>query len=115
MIQKKSSELSLFTTRFVRRLLFKRLCKSGHPVLKVEDQLIESAALEVQKLGIPRDELLEAVRKSIVGRILMLQEEEDVKSELLTEVNSSSFDELFSKVHLWSWTCRRRFPSSKSR
>lgn len=90
-------EVSTYALRYVRRLLLKRLCSEGHPVLNVENYLISDAAKAIRKAGMSGQEVIKIVKRMAIGKILMLSEGDDIRSELIEEVNSDRFDDLTEK------------------
>jgi len=87
-------EIRTYSLRYVRRLLLEELCKSGHPVLDVENQLMAEAAASIRASGRPVHESVASVKEAVMRRILMTAEDPELKSKFIDRLESDTFDDL---------------------
>lgn len=97
-----------FGKRFARRMILRRSFGESHPVLSIEDDLVEMARSQLQEVilaTVPgaedglRDELVISLRRAAADRISDSTEEEDTKAQMLLDVAREDFDDLFHTMH----------------
>jgi len=96
--------VQVFASRLTRRALLRRFCPSDHPVLAIEEDLIEMARSKLQEhilASYPRDDipgLREAVhaamRQTAVEKVTGYDEDETVREELVEEVCAEPIDDV---------------------
>jgi hypothetical protein len=89
-----SPDVRTYSLRYVRRLLLEELCRSGHPILDVENQLMAEAAASIRASGRPARESVAAVKEAVMRRILMAAEDPELKSKFIDRLESDGFDDL---------------------
>jgi len=82
------SPAGTFVARYVRRMLMKRLCSPDHPMLSVEDVLVSMAARRLRGQVVDEPGMVK-VCGAVMKRIMALDEDDQVKGELLRSVRSS--------------------------
>ena len=97
-----------FGNRYARRMILRRSFGDSHPVLQVENNLVEMARSQLQEVilatlpNIPettRGELVRSLRRAASERILASEEDEEVKEDMLTDVENEDFADLFHSLH----------------
>ena len=96
----------VFTSRLARRAVLRRSCPSGHPVLAIEDDLIEMARSKLQEHMLSsypegvvpalREEIRSAMRLIARERVTKYGEDEPLRTELVDEVCSEPMDVLLA-------------------
>jgi hypothetical protein len=104
----KIGTLSTYACRIARRLLLKSKCEEGHPVLAIEDDLIEMAKARFQEfllMTFPRDDLsltrlsaIVAVKRVAASKIRTADIDVETKRKLLDELNDMPMDDLISRA-----------------
>jgi len=100
--------LSTYACRVARRLLLKCNCEEGHPVLAIEDDLIEMAKARFQEfllisfpddLNTTRLSAIVAVKRVAASRIRAADLESDVENRLLNQLNDMPMDDLIPRFN----------------
>lgn len=92
-----------YAARLARRAILRRYCFGDHPVLMIEEDLVDMARARLQdhvlETGADRTASAQAVRDAAAARVLASDEEDRVKVTALTEVVSMSAEEILPAVH----------------
>jgi hypothetical protein len=101
-------ELHTYACRIARKLLLMSACEEGHPVLAIEEDLIEMAKAKLQEflLGAFPDDptivslsAIVAVKRVAASKIIASDIETAVKRSLLVQLNEMSMEDLMKPVH----------------
>lgn len=98
-----------FAHRLTRRALLRRFCQSDHPVLAIEEDLVEMAKSKLHESilasftpeDIPklRPALEMAVKASAMEKVAGYDEDQNVKDEIVLEVCSVPLDDILTPAH----------------
>ena len=101
--------LQTYASRVARRMLLMRFCGEGHPVLAIEEDLIQMAKSRLQefllasfdsdRLDLVRPLLSSVVRKVAYSRIMASDADHEVKESLLEELQDMPMEDLLPPVH----------------
>jgi hypothetical protein len=101
-------ELHTYARRIARWLLLKCSCEEGHPILAIEEDLIEMSKARLQEFllgafpedpSIVRQTAIVAVKRVAASRIYAAEVDTEVKQNLLTQLQEMSMDDLIPQVH----------------
>jgi hypothetical protein len=100
--------LHTYACRVARRLLLKSSCDEDHPVLAIEEHLIEMAKSRLQEFllasfpedpSIMRLSAIVAVKRVAASKIQAADIDLAVKKELLGQLDEMPMDDLIPQVH----------------
>jgi hypothetical protein len=101
--------LQTYASRLVRFWMLQKFCHDNHPVLKIEEKLVNSAKVSLQsQLGSHfthieiikiKFTLIRVIKTIAANKIASLDEDDLLKSDLLRTLNASSFDDLIPSIH----------------
>ena len=101
--------LRTYAMRVARRMLLRRCCEEGHPVLAIEEDLVQMARSRLQEfllasyspddLAGVRPAVHQAVQRAASAWIVAADGDQDVKSSLLEQLDGLSEDDLVPSVH----------------
>ncbi len=101
--------LQTYASRLVRFWMLQKFCHDSHPVLKIEERLVNSAKnslrsqleshftpIEITKIKFT---LIRVIKTIASNKIASLDEDDSLKSDLLCTLNASAFDDLIPLIH----------------
>ena len=99
--------LRVYANRMARRMLLTRFCGDGHPVLEIEENLVQMARSRLQESLLIHFGDLERIKLKVFFMVRKIARERirtsdvdlDVKNSLLEELEAMSVEELFPLVH----------------
>ena len=101
--------LSTYACRIARRLLLRCNCEEGHPVLLIEDDLIEMARARFQEfllMHFPPDDLnltrlsaIVAVKRVAASKIRAADLDKSTEDHLLEQLSNMPLDDLIPRIH----------------
>jgi hypothetical protein len=100
--------LHTYACRVARRLLLRSSCEEDHPVLAIEEDLIEMAKARLQEFllasfpddpTIVRLSAIIAVKRVAASRIRAADIDQIVKRDLLGQLSEMSMEDLIPQVH----------------
>src|SRR5512135_79879 len=100
--------LHTYACRVARRLLLKSSCEEDHPVLAIEEDLIEMAKARLQEFllasfpdepSIIRLSAIIAVKRVAASKIQAAEVDQEVKKELLGQLDEMPMEDLIPRVH----------------
>ncbi len=99
----------VYACRIARRMLLSRNCESDHPVLLIEQNLIQMAQSKLQEFllaSFPDGEqdrvkkrVSDSIRRIAANKIRSSEEDQEVKEGLIQELYSMSPNDLLPPVH----------------
>jgi hypothetical protein len=101
-------ELHTYACRIARKLLLQSSCEEGHPVLAIEEDLIEMAKARLQEFllgafpddpAIVRSSAIVAVKRVAASKIRNSDVDTEVKRSLLQQLQEMSMEDLVPRVH----------------
>lgn len=93
-----SSAIEVCSTRIARKVILKRYCPDGHPVLEVENQLVEMAAAKLIEIVGTKDFHLEEaalmIRNSAAIKVHDSDEEDQIKTLAIMDIMKMKTSEI---------------------
>lgn len=103
-----SKLLLIYATRVARRLLLARSCEADHPVLEVEENLIQMARSRLQEflmVTFPgqfekvRPTVITMIRRMAINKIMDSEEREETKKALVEAVWTMPTEDIIPTIH----------------
>ena len=100
--------VNIYAYRVVRRFLLKYSCEEGHPVLVLENSLVERAKLKLQEfllIAFPnslielKSNIITAIKQIISSKIIVARVDSKTKRNLLNKVNKMSMDDIIPIIN----------------
>ena len=92
-----------YGSRIARRAILEKYCPDGHPVLEIENHLIEMAAASLAEAMVKQTSSLKdvilAVRKAAIAQIEEFDEEDSVKTSVLHDIVHMTDSEILPKFN----------------
>ncbi len=101
-------ELRTYARRVARWLILRGSCGEGHPILTIEEDLIEMAKARLQEFllgafpddsSVVRQTAIVAVKRVAASKIIASDQDTEIKKNLLTQLNEMSMEDLIPQVH----------------
>jgi hypothetical protein len=95
-----------YACRIARRLLLRLSCEIGHPVLSIEEDLVEMAQSRLQEYLITSNDpkiakmsALILIKRIAASKILNADVDIEIKENLLEQINCLSIDDIIPQLH----------------
>jgi len=93
--------VGVYAARLARRAILRRYCQEDHPVLMIEEDLVEMARARLLEHVLPeaRDSRAAAVIGAASARVRSSEEEDHVKEAALADLSAMSFEQVLPLLH----------------